>query len=92
MEGSCRGPPPKRMAAIPCESLARRAKALHPRGDARVLEWKLRIWLDTRIIIFGGLAASSSLNCLDPATSFLHRRWSLCMMSVVAVLTFTRGE
>lgn len=66
---------------------------LHPRGDARVLEWKLRIWLDTRIIIFGGLAASSSLNCLDPATSYrFNRRWSLCMMSVVAVLTFTRGE
>lgn len=25
----------------------------HPQGGARVLEWKLRIWLDTRFIIFG---------------------------------------
>lgn len=40
---------------IPCESLARRAKMLHPLKDAWVLEWKLRIWLDTRFIIVGDL-------------------------------------
>ncbi len=30
-----------------------------PGGMRRVLEWKLRIWLDTRVIIFGGLIRSS---------------------------------
>lgn len=34
----------------------------HPPGGMRwVLEWKLRIWLDTRFIIFGGFAAGLSL-------------------------------
>ena len=32
---------------------------LHPQGDAWVLEWKLRIWLDTRFIIVGDLDSRS---------------------------------
>lgn len=54
---------------IPCESLARRAKMPHPLGDAWVLEWKLRIWLDTRFIIVGDLMDSRSMEWIMLARS-----------------------
>lgn len=50
----------------------------HPQGDARILEWKLRIWLDTRCIINGNLALCllfvTVQSMLLPSTANMYSR------------------